>query len=213
MNQSLRNLLSPVMAGVAISLGAVVYLRVGGPVGACLFSVGLLSVVHFQFKLYTGRIWRTRQWADLPELGGVLLGNLVGCLIAALLFNPDPAVAEGCSRIVMARGEAGFWRCLVNGIGCGWIMTLAVTMWSRSPWALLIGIPAFILGGFTHSIADGFYYLAAWPVVSVDAFLGWVATAIGNFLGGTAYILGSSALSPLLAPKSNEATQRMASSD
>lgn len=43
-----------ILAGVSISLGAYIYLKVGGIIGAIMFSIGLISVIHFRFGLYTG---------------------------------------------------------------------------------------------------------------------------------------------------------------
>ena len=47
---------SSILAGMFISLGCIVNLTVGGYLGAILFSFGLLSVVHYKLKLYTGTI-------------------------------------------------------------------------------------------------------------------------------------------------------------
>ena len=38
-----------------ISLGCTVYLKIGGIVGAILFSIGLLGVVTYQLNLFTGK--------------------------------------------------------------------------------------------------------------------------------------------------------------
>ena len=52
----LKEVAATVLAGVSIALGAFVYLKVGGVVGATMFSIGLLAVITFRFPLYTGRI-------------------------------------------------------------------------------------------------------------------------------------------------------------
>ena len=44
-------------------------------------------------------------------------------------------------------------------------------------------IPAFILSGFEHSIADMFYFAAS-GIVSGEAFLYLVMIVLGNSLGG-----------------------------
>ena len=46
---------SSITAGILIALGGFVFLKVGGIVGACLFTFGLLGVIHYQDHLFTGR--------------------------------------------------------------------------------------------------------------------------------------------------------------
>lgn len=57
--------------------------------------------------------------------------------------------------------------------------------------ALLIGIPAFILAGFTHSIADAFYYCVGHSSINGAAMLSYLGTVIGNFIGGIVFKAGS----------------------
>ena len=54
MKQEIAILRSAIIAGICISIGCVVNLRVGGVAGAVLFAFGLLAVVHYKLKLYTG---------------------------------------------------------------------------------------------------------------------------------------------------------------
>ena len=51
MNRLIR---SSVLAGIAIGIAGFGYLAVGGLAGAVLFSFGLLTVVGYKLKLYTG---------------------------------------------------------------------------------------------------------------------------------------------------------------
>ena len=43
------------LAGMMISLGCTIFLKIGGIVGAILFSIGLLGVVTYQLNLFTGK--------------------------------------------------------------------------------------------------------------------------------------------------------------
>ena len=43
--------LSAIFAGLAISMGCIAFLSVGGVAGAVLFTFGLLTVVHYFAKL------------------------------------------------------------------------------------------------------------------------------------------------------------------
>ena len=49
-----KTIIDSILAGICISLGGVAFLKVGGIVGAVLFSFGLITVVCYKMKLYTG---------------------------------------------------------------------------------------------------------------------------------------------------------------
>ena len=46
---------SSITAGILIAIGAAVNLTIGSIAGAALFCVGLASILHFNFDLYTGK--------------------------------------------------------------------------------------------------------------------------------------------------------------
>ena len=54
MNQSLTFAGSALLAGICIGIAGFGYLAIGGVVGAVTFAFGLLAVVHYRLKLYTG---------------------------------------------------------------------------------------------------------------------------------------------------------------
>lgn len=180
---------SMTLAGVCISLGAYAYLQNPGPIGAVLFSVGLMSVVHFKFLLYTGVLHKATGFFDFGILPVILIFNIVGCWISSQLVNDTSVVAQ-CEAIVSQRAGLGFWQATARGMGCGFIVTLAVQAWKKNPWALLIGVPAFILTGFTHSVADAFYYCVGKAAITPVAAVAYCGTVIGNFIGGRIYKLG-----------------------
>ena len=70
------------LAGLCISMAGTVYLRVGGIGGACLFAFGLMTVVYYGLKLYTGTAGFIRRSGDWTMLCLVLIGNIVGWLLA-----------------------------------------------------------------------------------------------------------------------------------
>ena len=43
-----------IMAGICIGLGGLIFMKVGGVIGAVMFAFGLLCVLHFAMPLYTG---------------------------------------------------------------------------------------------------------------------------------------------------------------
>lgn len=171
-------LVSSVLAGICIGIGGVVYLKVGGVAGAVLFSIGLISVVCWKLKLFTGTagfIDRTN-WASLFP---ILFGNIVGCILVALL--PTHVDAE---KIVQARVASGWFNAFLLAIACGFLMTTAVNFARKGNWLpLLFAVPVFILCGFYHCIADTFYYAAAWKSLTWEVLPVYLATVAGNFVG------------------------------
>ncbi len=192
MNETIRKYCGRILAGCCVSLGAFIYLKVGGPLGAVMFGVGLMSVLTFRFELFTGQIKNFSHWrTDFQWLLGMLLFNAVGCLLASCLVRYDARLVVSCQQIVECRADLGFLKSIVTGIGCGFIMTLIVTTWKKTPVPLLLGIPAFILSGMTHSVADVFFYSLGYEALTPAAFTSYAGTVLGNFLGGVAYKLGS----------------------
>ena len=83
-----------ILAGICISIGCVVNLRVGGVAGAVLFAFGLTTVVYYGLKLYTGTAGFIRLKGDWVMLGLVLLGNIIGCLNkAGVIDGSDLSIA------------------------------------------------------------------------------------------------------------------------
>ena len=103
----MKNLLRlSVFAGIAIGIAGFGYLaagvqseKFGSALGAILFSFGLLTVVGYKLKLYTG----TAGFINKKEVGDlflVLFGNIVGCFCIALkshnyIIFEDEAVISG----------------------------------------------------------------------------------------------------------------------
>lgn len=80
-------LLNSILAGIAISIGAIVYLNVCGVAGALLFSTGLLAVLGFNFNLFTGKAGLLAdKGISVKHLCLVWLGNLIGTVIMGLCF-------------------------------------------------------------------------------------------------------------------------------
>lgn len=185
MNRLIR---SSVLAGIAIGIAGFGYLAVGGLAGAVLFSFGLLTVVGYKLKLYTGTAGFINK-GEFPELMLILLGNIVGCLLVGLLTRASNMDLQAAAqKILEVRLGNGPLRCGLLGIGCGFIMTTAVTFSREKNYLpLLFGVPLFIICGFTHCVADAFYYLAV-PAAFLKAHwlevLGvYLSIVLGNFIG------------------------------
>lgn len=197
----MTNLKSSLFAGVLIAIAGWGFLA--NPVlGMFLFCVGLIAVVKYRTRLYTGTAGFLSSWRDLPSLLLILLGNIVGCLAVAsvALVSPLP-LGEAAIKVISSRLAVGWWGTGLLAIGCGLLMSLAVDFARKnrdfSDWLpLLFAVPAFILCGFPHCVADAFYccvYLFSAsdiPWLSLVAYYG--AIVLGNFIGCNIYRLFAS---------------------
>ena len=185
MNRLIR---SSILVGVAIGIAGFGYLAIGGLAGAVLFAFGLLTVVGYKLKLYTGTAGFINK-GEVLDLLVILMGNIVGCLLVGLLTRASNLELQAAAqKILEVRLQNGALRCGLLGIGCGFIMTTAVTFSREKNYLpLLFGVPLFIICGFTHCVADAFYYLSV-PAAFLKAHwlevIGvYVSIVIGNFIG------------------------------
>ena len=191
-----------ILAGICISIGCVVNLRVGGVAGAVLFAFGLTTVVYYGLKLYTGTAGFIRLKGDWSMLAVVLLGNIVGCFLSAWLISyAQPDCIEPATKILASRLAKGPWACFLLAIGCGFIMTTAVEFARKGKMLpLLLGVPVFILCGFAHSIADAFYFILSLlgdnsqltlnsqlSTLNFQLLLVYLSEVLGNFIGCNLY--------------------------
>lgn len=183
---------SSFLAGICIGIAGFGYLAEKSIIGAILFAFGLLAVVHYGLKLYTG----TAGFIHKGEVGNllrILIGNIAGCLAVALIARCSPMQLQQTAQgILESRLALGPLRGGVLAIGCGFIMTTAVTFGRKGQFLpLLFGVPMFITCGFPHCIADVFYYLCvpfrflAEHALEVLGF--YAAIVIGNFIGCNLY--------------------------
>lgn len=182
-----------ILAGISISIGCVVNLKVGGVAGAVLFSFGLLTVVHYKWLLYTGKAGFFDCKHDKRFLLMVLAGNIIGCFLFSLLARyATPEILDSASSIFQSRLSKGPLTCFLLAIGCGFIMTVAVKFGGQGKYLpLLFGVPVFILCGFAHSIADAFYFCLqpASELLRPEVLLVYLAEVLGNLVGCNIYRL------------------------
>lgn len=195
----IKLLRSSIFAGIAIGTAGFGFLAsgvqteaYGSLVGAVLFSFGLLTVVGYKLKLYTG----TAGFILKNETGSlflILLGNIIGCFLVSMLARITPlAVQDAAQNILELRLRTGALRCGLLGIGCGFIMTTAVQFARQKQYLpLLFGVPLFIVCGFTHCVADAFYYLcvpvAFWKANALHILAVYACIVLGNLVGCNLY--------------------------
>lgn len=192
MNETFKILRSAFLAGICIGIAGFGYLAEKSIIGAVLFAFGLLTVVHYKLKLYTGTAGFIKK-GEVGNLFLILFGNLIGCLAVAMIARCSPMpLQDTAQKILEGRLSNGPLKGGILAIGCGFIMTTAVTFARKDKnLPLLFGVPLFIMCGFPHCVADGFYYLVV-PATflsenCVDVLVFYVSIVAGNFVGCNLY--------------------------
>ena len=90
--------MNSILAGIMIAVAATTYLSVGGIVGACLFSLGLMTILVFKWDLFTGKagLLATGE-IKIGKLIKIWFGNLVGVFIGVSIVLMSP-IGEGLSQ-------------------------------------------------------------------------------------------------------------------
>ncbi len=229
-----------ILAGAFIAFGAELSIMVGHQTGlgvgitkllaGSVFSVGLMLVIIAGSELFTGdnliviaALEKKIRWSQvLNRWMLVYLGNFVGSiLLAAIMFGTGLWLVNGglvgatALNIANAKVNLTFMQALMRGIGCNWLVCLAVWMAISAKdiagkiLAIYFPIMAFVASGFEHSVANMFFipyglFLKGSPAVvdatgkAASAFsnLTWgnlitknlVPVTIGNIIGGALFV-------------------------
>jgi formate/nitrite transporter len=189
------------------------------------FTLGLVLVLIAGSDLATGNMMLVPLGAMRGKIGLgdvvrnltlVLLGNLIGALFVAWFL----AVQTGVIGSAGASGSAGLtyerlaalasakatgeshWQVFLRGIGCNWLVCLAVWMSlaaksvSGKVLAIFFPIMAFVAMGFDHVVANMFFLPAAiWAGVPGigwgDTLLNWLFAGVGNLVGAVIFVATS----------------------
>jgi formate/nitrite transporter FocA (FNT family) len=198
LKKSIKTLLDAFYAGLFIGIAGTVYLSCANPVtGAFLFGFGLLTIVCFSLKLYTGAIgYLAAQGKNffryLYDLLLIWLGNLAGCAAVGYavrstrVFSGIEAKVQKIAAVKMADSPASL---LILSIFCGILMFTAVDAFRNDklpavcrPVMVFLCVMVFILSGFEHCIANMYYFSAA-AVWNLDTLLAVLVMTLGNSLG------------------------------
>ena len=217
-----------ILAGAYIAFGGLLAVIVGGGmpgIGAenpglqkfvfgAVFPVGLMLVIIAGAELFTGNtatcipstLSGQTSWKDLGR-NWVLSysGNFVGSLLVAYLL----AYATGLlaaepwhstiTGIAQAKVAQGFIPLFLKGVGCNWLVCLAVWMAVSAEdvagkiAGIWFPIMAFVAIGFEHSIANMFFIPAGMLYganVTWGQFLvtNLVPVTLGNVVGGALFV-------------------------
>ncbi len=198
-------------------------------IGASVFPVGLILIILTGMELVTGDMMllpvamfqKKASFSQLLKVWfWVYIGNLIGSLIYALIMVYGPLrsfnratgewvvnsfgqtaikIAEAKVLPYMAGGALGWLSCLVKGIGCNWLVNLAVigslTATSVLGKFFMIWFPimAFVASGFEHCVANMYFIPAGMMLGANVSFSGWwlwneLPATIGNIIGAVIFV-------------------------
>jgi len=191
------------------------------------FSVGLMLVVIAGAELFTGNNLMVSSVMSreitLSTMGKrwavVFVANFIGSIVVALVFyysglwkTGDGAMGAAAVKIAYGKVSLGFTEALWRGIGCNWLVCLAVWMALASRqtigkiFAIFFPIMAFVAIGFEHSVANMYFIPTGIFLVNGAGFtnvpgvdpnmLGWInflwrnllPVTIGNIIGGAVFV-------------------------
>lgn len=212
-----------VMAGAFIALGFLLHIRiaavfpdawsgVGSLVGAAVFPLGLILTLLAGGELLTGNMMAvpvarlagkisTRQL--LVNWACVTAGNFLGAMLVAYLFGhvagltaAEPYMSQTVA-IAQHKLEDTFLQAFVSGIGCNWLVALAVWLayGADDIAGKIAGIwfptMAFVAIGFQHVVANMFVI----PAAIFEGYATWgdyvrnfIPVYLGNAVGGSLFV-------------------------
>lgn len=178
-----------ILAGVVIALGCVASLCAPNYVGLILFAIGLLMVKRFGLRLLTGKAGfmieeRVKAPKAAIELGRIFAFNALGtflvALAALLMWNVNSSeIALAISRAQVEELLSVF----VRSIFCGMLVYAGVK--AETALETIMYVFAFLVAGFTHSIAYSFYFWISVLTAQATAkmLFALLIAAVGNVLG------------------------------
>jgi formate/nitrite transporter FocA (FNT family) len=149
-------------------------------VGAVLFALGLITICIYRLNLYTGKIGYVLRNKSFKEVSKILGVNLIAGYVLGYVVK-DLVAPEVIAKTVQAKLIQSPWITFIKSYFCGMIMFLAVDMYKKnSNLGIFFGIPAFILSGFEHCIANIIYFGMN---VSVSFLSFLIINVLGNSIG------------------------------
>lgn len=210
------------MAGAFIATGFLLDLHVintlpaewgsfGGLLGAAVFPVGIIMTVLAGGELLTGNMmtlpvaWFARRISFMSVARNwcwVTLANFLGSVAVAWFFGHMLGMTEGdylkkTVAIASAKVHADFLHAFISGIGCNWLVCLAVWLAFASKdvvgkiFGMWFPVMAFVAIGFQHVVANMFIIPAAifaGQMSWAEYFPNFIAVFSGNAVGGAVFV-------------------------
>lgn len=178
-----------ILAGVVIALGCVASLCAPNYVGLILFAIGLLMVKRFGLRLLTGKAgFMIEEGVKAPkvaiELGRIFAFNALGTFIVALMVLLMWQIDSSEVVLAVLRADArNLLSVFVRSIFCGVLVYAGVK--AETALETIMYVFAFLVAGFTHSIAYSFYFWISVLTAQATAkmLFALLIAAVGNILG------------------------------
>ena len=179
-----------------------------------VFPVGLMLVVIGGAELFTGNCMyptiaclnKRSSWRGLiKNWTGSYIGNFIGGIFVAYflgigtgLLLKEPWMSY-ITEIARAKCGLSFTQAFLRGVGCNWLVCLALWLASGSDniigkiFAIQFPIMAFVVLGFEHSVANMFFIPAGMFItneISWRMFLlnNLLPVTLGNIVGGVFFV-------------------------
>ena len=186
--------MSGIAGGISVSIGAVAYLSADSKVvGAFLFSIGIFVIITFGMHLFTSRVCYTLDHGPsyLIDLLLIWSGNLAGSFIFGNLVRLTriSGIALKAASICEIKAADGALSLFILGAFCGIMICIVSEVFRNCEYPLgkylgiFIAIPVFILSGYEHCVANGFYFSLA-AMWSPAVFFQLLIVTAGNSVGG-----------------------------
>ncbi len=200
MKKYFKIIISSILAGFCITLGASTYLMCSSQgsyglkiVGSFLFCFGFFTILSLKFWLYTGKVGNilNNKPKYFLDLAVCFIFNILGTVLLAAfikLTRAGDALENAASSIVAAKQNDTWYSILFLSILCGIVIYIAVCGYEHSTNPLgkvlfaFIPIVVFILLSFEHVIANACYYTYA-GVFNLKVIGYFALMALGNGIG------------------------------
>ena len=197
----LKQFVAAVAGGLMIALGGCVYLgaqynfltlqltTLDTYVGAFLFALAFICICMKGYGLFTDRVGYLADNLTGDEIKGTsmtLLGNAVATFVVGALVCYTMTADLGAVALYMVVKKVGiaWYVTLLRAVLCGVLSYLAVSVYreKNSVLGIVFCVPAFVIAGFEHSVADMFY-LAASGYRDWDGLMFLITVLVGNTVG------------------------------
>lgn len=194
--EQIRQFVSAILAGVMIGMGGTIFLSLDNKaLGACMFGVGLFTVVIFRLQLFTGKVgyipFEKKEY--ILELIITWIGNFCGTILIAKCVQNTRIFTQEMSNKVFAMVQIklndNLFSIFILSIFCGILMFIAVDTFREHQGstikivAVFVPVMVFILSGFEHVVAN-MYYFAMAKIWSTHTIVSLIVMTIGNSIGG-----------------------------
>ncbi len=206
-------IIKSILAGMSVAFGAIAYCltKDQGILGAALFSIGILLVIEFDFKLFTSYVPKyapllvseNKARLNLQFIGNAFLVfffNFLGAAAVAGIVHltriGDSVVGtlgdfnDVVNYIAHHKVEDNLLSVFIMSVLCAIIIACIckAEKWKHNVLYIVVLISTFIVCGFDHVVANSFYLVYSGELFTGAGLLYFTVNLLGNFVGGYLFI-------------------------